>query len=140
MGTTFGATWDSPKMKGRMVNDEGYASDQFIEWSIGTAHLVDENWAYGFERIVQKMRADIAHQRDPFPPQTPAIFCAMCFPPELTGNQITQAAGQASQSFKEHPNLIAKVEREKRIAADPEYAERKKKAGNETLSNLKDMF
>ena len=123
-----------------MVNNDGYASDQFIEWSVGTAHLTDDNWQYGFDRVIMKMSADIAHQRDPFPPPTPAIFCAMCFPPELTGNQITQAKGQASESFKPHPNIIANQAQKKRIAADPAYNERRKEKGKQTLSMLKDLF
>ena len=78
-----------------MVNDDGYASEQFVEWSVGTAHLTDENWRYGFDRVIMKMSADIAHQRDPFPPATPAIFCAMCFPPEVPAHLKDHTAGSS---------------------------------------------
>ena len=134
MGKTFGPAWDT--QRGRMVNDEGYASDQFVEWAEGTAHLTDENWHYGFERIKIKMMADLANNRDPFPPATPAIFCAMCFPPELKANQITQAAGQASQSFGKHPNLIARDKEERLAIEQPGRKERVNRAGNTALKNM----
>ncbi len=138
MGKTFGATWIS--QRGPMINAEGFATEDFIEWSLGTSHLTDENWTYGFERIVQKMRADIAHNRDPFPPSTPAIFCAMCFPPEEDPRYAAKAAGAASQSYKRHPNLVARDEQAKRIESNPGYDSDKKKARNDAMAEIRNML
>lgn len=140
MGKTFGAAWDSPKMKGRMVNDDGFASDQFIEWSLGTAHLTDENWAYGFERVIMKMRADAANAKDPFPPQTPAIFCCMCFPPPVAERDKVKAAGHAALSYRPHPDIKPRDHQGNLIEPSPEHKEKKRKVGNSHLNSIKDLF
>lgn len=130
----YGPLWSTPN--GQMLTDDGYASQTFIDWAVGTERLTDENWAYGLMRMEEKMRAAAANNKDAFPPQTVVIWCSWCFPASPTGNQITKAAGQASQSFKKHPNITARDNEQKLIAADPGYTERKKEAGNSALKNM----
>lgn len=134
MGEAYGSRWTT--MQGRTINDDGYATDTFVKWCEGTAHLITENWIYGIERMQMKMRADAAHNKDSFPPETPAIWCSWCFPPEIAERDKVKAAGQASQSYKRHPNLIAKDEQAMRLESDPGYAERKKQKGKDTLSDI----
>ena len=114
-----------------MMEDNSY-TENFMLWCEETANLTDEQWLEGLAAVERRIVADIAHNRDSWPPTAP-IFKAMCKPVSTTG-------GASAASFRKHPNLIAKEQQAKRIEADPGYAERKKKAGNETLSNLKDLF
>tara|TARA_R110002096_G_scaffold315227_7_gene509488 strand:+ start:3514 stop:3855 length:342 start_codon:yes stop_codon:yes gene_type:complete len=113
------------------MEDSSY-TETFLLWCKETEDLSDDQWLEGLSAIERKINADVVHLRESWPPTAP-VFRVMCKPVSTTG-------GASAASFKTHPNLIAKVEREKRIAADPSYTERKKKAGNETLSRLKDLL
>ena len=129
MGQIFGAKWFS--QYGQMMEDNSY-TENFMLWCEETASLTDDQWLEGLAAVERRIVADIAHNRDSWPPTAP-IFKAMCKPVSTTG-------GASAASFKTHPNLIAKVERERRIEADPSYKERKLETGNNHLKNLKDLF
>lgn len=114
-----------------MMEDEKY-SENFMLWCEETASLTDDQWLEGIKAVERRIVADVAHNRDSWPPTAP-IFKAMCKP-------VSTTSGASAQSYKRHPNLIAKDEQALRIEADPGYSERKKQKGNETLSRLKDLL
>lgn len=131
----FAGKWES--QQGLMTDSSGQATANFLEWYAATKDLTDKQWKYGLERVDMKYRADIAHQREPWPPSTPKMFHVMCFPPK---SEIDSCAGQAAGSRKVHPNLIARDKSDRLAIEDSGFKERKKKAGNEALNNLKGIF
>jgi hypothetical protein len=114
-----------------MMEDNSY-TESFLLWCEETASLTDEQWLEGLAAVERRIVADIAHNRDSWPPTAP-IFKAMCKP-------VSTTSGASAQSFKRHPNLIASEQKAERIAVDPDYVVRTKKSGNETISKLKDLF
>lgn len=142
MGEIYGSRWTTTQ--GRIVNDDGFATDTFTNWCEGTAHLDAENWLYGLQRIDQKMRADAAHNRDSFPPETPAQWCSWCFPPEVPANQRVSTAGQSKISHTafddpDHPmndpDSPSYVPKRIGIESDTHKAKRLEK-GNSAIKNM----
>lgn len=122
---------------GDIADANGVVTDNFMEWYHETESLTDKQWAYGMSRVEQKVNADIAHQREPWPPATPKMFCIMCNPPK---SEIAACAGQAAQSQKRHPNLVERDKRERLAIEHPESKGKAKKAGNDAVKSIMDMF
>ena len=125
MGQIFAAKWFS--QNGQMMEADIF-TENFLHWCEETANLTDSQWLEGFAAVERRIVADIAHNRESWPPTAP-IFKAMCKPTSTT-------SGQSAQSFKRHPNLEAKDSEQKQIAVDPSYKERKKEAGKTALKNM----
>jgi len=122
---------------GPMVNDEGYATEIFTEWCVGTQHLSDKNWQYGLDRVDMKMRADAANNKDSFPPSTAAIWCSWCFPPK---SDMAAAAGSAAESFKRAACLDARDKEKQLCIEDSGRKGRIKGARDKAMGSLKDLL
>jgi len=120
-----------------MLDDSGVPTDHFMDWCLATAHLNEKNWAYGFERVKMKMSADLANNKDPWPPSTPAIFVAMCFP---NRGEIAAASGNAEASYKRHPNLVARDQEQTLCIEDSGRKGRINQAHNKAMGQLKDLL
>ena len=116
--------------------ENGQPTEHFLSWYEKTSKLTPTQWKCGFDRVERKITADIANDRDPWPPTTPGIFVAMCKPPK---SEQVGASGNAEKSFKEHPYIAEQKEQRARLA-QPGYKERIKTKGNQTLKNIKDML
>ena len=137
MTRTFGSKWDT--QWGPMMID-GQATPNYLEWYEETISLTPTQWLCGFDRVGRKISADIAHDRDPWPPTTPAIFVAMCHPPK---SEVSATAGQSAASFKnirDIPEFQARAKEKNMIAADPSYKERKLEKGNSALKDMMDSL
>jgi len=135
MTKTFGSKWDT--QWGPMMTEDGKATPNYEEWYRETRQLSNKQWVYGFGRVERKITADIANDRDPWPPTTPAIFVAMCSPPK---SEAVGEEGTAHKSFGKHPNLIARDKEERLAIEQPGRKERVNKAGNTALKDmLKDL-
>ena len=107
----------------------GLFSEPFLLWCEETAQLTDDQWLEGLAAVERRIVADIAHNRESWPPTAP-IFKAMCKP-------VSTTSGASAASFKRHPNLESRDKEQKRIAVDPGYKERKKEAGNSALDDIR---
>ena len=87
-----------------------------------------------------KMKADAAHNKDSFPPETPALWCSWCFPPEAAARDKVNTAGHAELSYKPHPDIKPRDRQGNLIEPSPEYKEKRLKAGNSHLKGIMDTF
>jgi len=130
-----------------MMTEDGKATPNYEEWYRETRQLSNKQWIYGFGRVERKITADIANDRDPWPPTTPAIFVAMCSPPKSEAVGAEGAASVSHMNIKDarHPMNCKKlpdgrvnpeyVEPRKGIESDS-HKEKHLRAGNTALKDI----
>ena len=134
MAEMFGPKWQT--QWGEMADQNNQPTQHFLSWYQKTRKLTPSQWKCAFDRVERKITADIANDRDPWPPTTPGIFVAMSNPPR---NESVGASGNAEKSFKEHP-YIEEKRQERKMLAQPGFKERQRETGNKALNGIKDLF
>jgi len=117
-----------------MMEDDKF-TENFLHWCEETSRLTDDQWLEGFAAVERRIVADIAHNRESWPPTAP-IFKAMCKPTSTTSG----ASAASFKNIKEIPYFRDKANEQKLIAADPSYKERKLEKGNSALKDMMDSL